>query len=88
MRVSGEIGLRVAPVLHDDLIALAFGFTYNGALTQADTILLDGQTLAARLPTNDSRNALLLLVTPRIVKIGEQGTPTVEPRVSNTQQIK
>lgn len=49
--VQSQTSFNVAPVLHDDLIALAFQIIVNNEITQANSILRNGQTLAIRLPS-------------------------------------
>ena len=67
--LSSEIGFRVAPVLHGDLVALAFQVTYNGSSIQASTILPNGQTLVMRLPDAGANGRTrLVLIKPRIVR--------------------
>ena len=82
--VTDESGLRVTPVRHGELVALAFQLSYEGRIAQASTILRDGQTLVMRLPAANTQTGwpVLALIKPMIVRRDVGGVvPGVEPGV-------
>lgn len=71
--VHEDIGFKTAPVLHGNLVALAFETRLQGRITQASVFVRGGQSVVVRLPNgnSDSQRARLVVITPRIIKSAE-----------------
>ena len=70
-RIHSEWHYKFLPVLHGDLIALAYEIVFDNQITTASTIMRDGQTLPVRLGNARKNNGwvrLVLLRPRRIVR--------------------
>ena len=78
-RIQDQTGFNALPVLHGDLIALAYQVFFNNELTMGSTIVRDGQTLPIRLASASATNGWtrLALIKTHILRLADNNANVV-----------